>query len=384
VSARAGDGRLRVAVSGMVAGEPNQGGAAWSVLQYVLGLRRLGHEVVLVEPVAAGPGVALADSASARYLASVAAELGIGQATLVSADGSETAGIESARLRALFGETDLLLNVSGMLAVPDLLERVPVRAYLDLDPFFNQQWHLQGADMRFAAHTHFVTVATALGEPGCEVPALGFDWIKTLPPVVLEQWPLAEQAPTLPITSVGHWRSYGPIEHEGRRYGMRAHSLRSLIALPERSRARFALALGIHPSEKADLEALAAHGWDLLDPQTVAPTPARYRRFVRASTAEIGIAKEGYVRSRSGWFSDRSACYLACGRPVLAQDTGFAGLPRGDGLVPFTTVEEAVAAADDVIARPAAHARAAREIAVEVLDSDRVLGSLLERLGASG
>ncbi|MGN6201288.1 MAG: glycosyltransferase family protein, partial [Solirubrobacterales bacterium] len=194
----------------------------------------------------------------------------------------------------------------------------------------------------------------------------------------------APEPPTLPFTTIGHWRSYGPIELDGERYGLRAHSLRELIELPRRTRAEFLLALGIHESERDDLEALARNGWQLVDPAEAVATPDRYREFVRASAAEIGIAKEGYVRSRSGWFSDRSACYLACGRPVVAQDTGFGrALPVGDGLLAFGTVEEAAAAVEDVLARPREHARAARAIAEELLDSDRVLGRLLEQLGAS-
>jgi hypothetical protein len=380
----AGRERLRVAVSGMVAGEPDQGGAAWSILQYVLGLRRLGHDVVLVEPVEP-PATGLAGSRSARYLATVAAELGIEHAALVSPDGTGTAGIARERLGELMNGADLLLNVSGMLRAPDLFDPVPVRAYLDLDPFFNQLWQVQGADMRFDGHTHFVTVGTALGKRECEVPSLGLDWIVTLPPVVLEAWPLATEEASLPFTTVGHWRSYGPIEHEGRRYGLRAHSLRELIELPQRTGAEFALALGIHESERADIAALESHGWRLLDPAAVTSTPSLYRDFVAASTAEIGVAKEGYVRSRSGWFSDRSACYLACGRPVVAQDTGFASaLPVGEGLLAFSTVEEAAAAAEDVLGRSAAHAAAARAIAEDVLDSDRVLTRLLDALGATG
>jgi hypothetical protein len=376
--------RLRIAVSGMVAGKPGQGGAAWAILQYVLGLRRLGHEVVLVEPVEPPADGALADMASARYLESIAARLGLDHAALVTPDGEQSTGIERERLRELMRSTDVLLNVSGMLAAADLLERVPVRAYLDLDPFFNQLWHLQGADMRFEAHTHFVTVGTAIGSPDCEVPTLGFNWIKTLPPVVLEAWPVAEDPPTLPFTTIGHWRSYGPIEHDERRYGLRAHAMRELLALPERTRAEFALALGIDSSETDDIQALERHGWRLLDPAAFGYTPAAYRNFVRRSTAEIGVAKEGYVRSRSGWFSDRSACYLACGRPVLAHDTGFgSSLPLGEGLLAFADVDEAAAAADDVLSRPQQHARAARCIAEELLDSDRVLVRLLDSLGAA-
>jgi hypothetical protein len=361
----------------MVAGEPGQGGASWAVLQYLLGLRRLGHEVVLVEP------VEKIESTSLAYLEAVATEFDLGELALLAADG-ESAPLSRERLVGLARDADLLLNVSGMLADPELLEAIPIRAYLDLDPFFNQHWHLQGADMRFEGHTHFVTVATAIGEPGCEVPTLGFEWTTTLPPVVLERWPRASEAPTLPFTTVGHWRSYGPIEHEGRRYGLRAHALRELIELPERTPAELALALGIHPDERADLEALSRHGWRLLDPAVVAATPALYGEFVRASSGELGVAKEGYVRSRSGWFSDRSACYLASGRPVIAADTGFgAALPSGEGLLAFDDVDAAAAAIESVLSRPAEHAAAARAIAEDLLDSDRVLTRLLEALGAS-
>jgi hypothetical protein len=320
---------------------------------------------------------------SLAYLEALAARFGLDEVALLGADG-ECGPTPRERLGERARDADLLLNVSGMLADPDLLEPIPVRAYLDLDPFFNQMWHLQGAEMRFDAHTHFVTIAAGIGTPGSEVPTLGLPWIETLPPVVLEEWPVADEAPTLPFTSVGHWRSYGPIVHEGQRYGLRAHSLRELVELPERSRAEFALALGIHPGDGEDIAALEAHGWRLLDPAAVADTPDRYRELVRASQAEIAVAKEGYVRSRSGWFSDRSACYLASGRPVVAQDTGFGrALPVGEGLLSFATVAEAAAAVEDVLARPREHARAARTIAEELLDSDRVLGGLLERLGAS-
>lgn len=366
---------MRVLVSGMVAGEPRQGGAAWAVLQYVLGLRRLGHEVVLVEP------VETLQPQSVEYLRAVSERFGLEGAALVAADGAGTP-LDRAQLRELARGSDLLLNVSGMLTDPELLEAVPVRAYLDLDPFFNQVWQQQGAEMRFEGHTHFVTVGLEIGGPDCEVPTLDLPWITSLPPVVLDEWPLAGERAARPFTTVGHWRSYGPIELDGRRYGMRAHSLRELIELPGRCGGEFELALGIHPGDGEDIAALEEHGWRLVDPAAVAATPDSYRDLIRSSEAELGIAKEGYVRSRSGWFSDRSACYLASGRPVVAQETGFGRhLPTGRGLLAFADVDEAAAAVEEVRAHPQAHAEAARQIAEGYLDSDRVLGRLLEELG---
>jgi glycosyltransferase involved in cell wall biosynthesis len=141
------------------------------------------------------------------------------------------------------------------------------------------------------------------------------------------------------------------------------------------------LALAIHPDERQDLRALAANGWDLLDPAQIARTPADYQRFIQGSKAEFGIAKSGYVASRCGWFSDRSLCYLASGRPVLAQDTGFSNfVPVGEGLFAFRSTEDILAAIEEVQMNYARHARAARAIAEEFFDSDKVLSRLLDRL----
>jgi hypothetical protein len=165
-------------------------------------------------------------------------------------------------------------------------------------------------------------------------------------------------------------------------YGQKAHSMRALFDLPGRvPAARFAPALAIHPAEEPDLRALEAGGWQLVDPASVAGTPDAYAAFVRGSWAELGVAKSGYVAARCGWFSDRSLCYLASGRPVLAQDTGWtADLPAGEGLLAFGTVEEAAAGVEALQSDYPRHRRAARAVAEEHFASDRVLGRLLEAL----
>jgi hypothetical protein len=369
----------------MIAGDPHQGGATWAILQYVLGLRRLGHDVFLIEPVS----VPLEDSPQAAYFRQVAAEFGLEQtAALLRVDTQETCGLPYDRLREVCRRADVLLNVSGMLTDPELIDRIPLRVYLDLDPAFVQLWHAtQGIDMRFAGHTHFVTVGQAVGQPGCAVPTCGLSWISTLQPVVLEHWPAA--APVAPaadaaLTTVANWRGYGSIEHEGVFYGQKAHSLRQLLSLPARTRERFLLALAIHPGERQDLDALTANGWQLADPAEAAGTPARYQAFIRGSKAELGIAKSGYVASRCGWFSDRSNCYLASGRPVIAQETGFSRfLPTGAGLFAFETADDVLAAIAEINGDYPRHARAARALAEEHFDSDKVLGGLLECIGAA-
>jgi hypothetical protein len=379
---------LRILLSGMIAGDPHQGGAAWAVLQYLLGLRRLGHQVYFVEPIkptALRPaGVTLADSVNAAYFRSVMKKFGLESTSALLLYGSHTTyGLPYDRLRAGIEKADLLLNISGMLQDPALVEGIPVRVYLDLDPAFIQLWHaVQGIDMRFAGHTHFVTVGQGLGQPECSVPVCGLCWIPTLPPVVLEHWPVAENVRHEGLTTVGNWRGYGSIEHDGVFHGQKAHSLRRFIELPRHSSVKFMPALAIHASETPDIEALRTNGWHLLEPAQVAGTPDHYREFIQDSWAELGIAKSGYVVSRCGWFSDRSACYLASGRPVLAQETGFSRfLPVGTGLLAFSTLEEALAGIASLQRDYKQHAREARRIAEDYFDSDKVLGKLLAQIG---
>jgi hypothetical protein len=371
---------LRIVVSGMFAGDPHQGGATWAVLQYVLGLQELGHDVVLIEP------VARFENASLDYGRAVVARFGLEDRwALLHEESHATTGLTYDALKRTAQRADVLLNVSGMLTDEALLAPIPIRTYLDLDPAFVQLWHaVEGIDMRLDAHTHFVTVGSRIGQPECDIPTCERDWIPTLPPVVLSEWPVVESTVHDAFTTVGNWRGYGSITHNGLLYGQKAHSLRSLVQLPTRTDERFVLALAIHPDETADLEALSVNGWQLVNPHDVAGTPDAYRAFVQGSKAEIGIAKSGYVVSRSGWFSDRSACYLASGRPVVAQDTGFGEvLPTGDGLFAFTDVDGAMGAIDAVNRDYQRHRIAARQLAEDHFDSRAVLTRLLDLVGAA-
>jgi hypothetical protein len=377
-----------IVFSGMIAGDPHQGGASWSILQYILGFRRLGCRVVFVEPVKdAGlrpAGTSLAQSVSAAYFRQVCAEFDLQGAALVSGTG-QTVGLSYEELLQAVAGAEVLINVSGMLSDERLISHIPVRVYLDLDPAFNQLWHAtQGIDMHFGGHTHHVTVGQAIGRAGCKVPTGGLEWIPTLQPVVLTQWPTASSIIHDGLTTVGNWRGYGSIEHEGLFYGQKAHSLRLFIGLPRRTGVSLMPALAIHAEERKDLAALKENGWILLDATEVAHDPRRYREFIQGSRAELGIAKSGYVVSRCGWFSDRSACYLASGRPVLAQETGFSDfLPTGEGLIGFDTEDDALAGIDALQSDYARHARAARAIAQEYFDSGKVLTRLLNRIGVA-
>ncbi|HEV2728233.1 MAG TPA: hypothetical protein VGV34_08050, partial [Solirubrobacterales bacterium] len=183
-------------------------------------------------------------------------------------------------------------------------------------------------------------------------------------------------------TSVGSWRGpFEPIEFRGERYGLRAHQLRRFARLPSATEVPLELALDIDAADHGDEELLREGGWRLVPPAQVAATPDDYRRYVQNSRGEVGVAKDIYVRSRGGWLSDRSLCYLASGKPVLAQATGFElEVETGTGLLAFAEPEEAMAGLEEVERAYDRHSAAARELARERFGSDRVLGELLEAL----
>jgi hypothetical protein len=381
---------IRILVSGMIAADPHQGGATWAVLQYVLGLRGLGHDVYLVEPMPAAScrpsGSSFGATTNAAYFVEVAARFGLtDRAALLQQGTNQAVGLSYAALAKATRDCELLINVSGMLTDARLLEAIPRRVYLDLDPAFVQLWDaVERIDMRLDGHTHFVTVGQAIGTGNCDIPTCGRAWIPTLQPIVLPEWPALPGNPAADWTTVGNWRGYGSIQYGGKFYGQKAHSLRRLIDLPTGTRERMSLALSIDPGEVKDLDALRNHGWHLVDPAAAAGTPDRYREFIQRSKGELGIAKSGYVESQCGWFSDRSVCYLASGRPVVAQETGFSRfLPTGEGLFAFDTSDAARGAIDAIDRDYRRHCQRARDLAGAYFGAELVLGRFLERIGAA-
>ena len=378
--------RLTILCAGMLAADPHHGGASWAVLQYLLGFRQLGHQVYFVEPIEKSKlrpaGTPLIRTAAGLRFQRLVAAFEYGERSALLLEGTtETVGLTYDTLREIAARADLLVNISGMLTDDALLQPIRRRLYLDLDPGFNQVWHAsQSIDRHFDGHTHFATVGLRVGGADCRVPTCGRTWITTCPPVVLQHWPVARGWTRNAFTTVGNWRSYGSMQYEDLFLGQKAHSLRPLIDLPKRTQIRFELALAIHPTEP-DLADLRQNNWTLIDPRRAAGTPGSYRSFISNSRAEFGIAKSGYVATRSGWFSDRSACYLAAGRPVLAQDTGFAPmLPTGEGLIRFQTEADALAGLDAIQTQYTRHRDAARAIAEQYFDSKHVLTRLLDKV----
>jgi hypothetical protein len=376
-----------IAVSGSLAQRPGRAGHAWVFLNYLLGFRDLGHEVLFLDRLEAamlGPGevgAAPRDSRAARRLVETMASVGLDDSYALLLDGGETIGLSRAEALARLGRSALLLDFNGFLADEELLAAAPRRVFFDIDPGFSQIWSELGLTEMLEGHDAYATVGLNLGGPGCTVPSGGREWVTTTQPVLLERWPAVSGGAA--FTSVGSWRGpFGPVEFEGVTYGLRAHEFRRFAELPSHCQAPFEIALDIDPADAADAERLRAGGWGLVDAAPIGAHLETYRTYIQSSLAEISIAKGMYVQTRGGWFSDRSACYLASGKPVLAQDTGFGALlPVGEGLLSFEDMSGAGAGAEAILAAPERHAKAAREIAAEHFDSRKVLPALLERLG---
>ena len=373
-----------IVICGAMAQRPGSGGMTWVYLQYLLGFRRLGFDVLFLDdlpPAAAvdsqGRSCVPAESCNVRYVREVFQRYGLERSFSLSSEGAWIVGLPRAEVLERVKGSVLLLNVMGYLADPEMLSSARQRVFLDIDPGFGQMWDALGLADIFRGHNQYVTIGERIGQPGCTIPTCGIEWVTTPQPVVLEHWPMRDpsEGPRGAFTSVASWRgAFGPIEYQGRTYGLRVHEFRKFFELPRRTGLPFEVALNIASAEQADLAALEANGWRLVDPREAAGDPQAYQAYIAGSLAEFMVAKNMYVQTQGGWFSDRSICYLASGRPVLAQDTGLKDLyPVGEGLLTFSTLEEAVAGTQEIRGQYVRHARAARQLAEEYFDSDKVL-----------
>jgi hypothetical protein len=384
--------RDSIVIGGAVAQKPRQAGHTWQFLQYLLGFRQLGWDVLFVDELddaicvdERGEPAPIESSVNLAYFRDVMTEFGLEGSCALLHRGRSVFGIPRADVIDRTRRAALFLNVMGYIADEDVLAAAQRRVFLDTDPGYGQMWRELGQADVFVGHDDFVTIAENIGRPDCGIPTAGLTWLTTSQPVFLDAWCLNGSPTGADFSSVGAWRGpYAPIELNGIRYGLRAHEFRKFAELPRLTGRRFELALDIDPAETSDLALLDTNGWKLVDPQTVARDAWTYRSFLRASRAEFMVARGMYVDTRCGWFSERSMCYLASGRPVLAQDTGLSTLyPLGEGLLTFTTVAEAAAGAEEICVNYAAHSRAARDLAEAYFGSDAVLTRLLRKLGVA-
>jgi hypothetical protein len=379
--------RLRITVCGYIVRGP-LGGLAWHHLQYVLGLSRMGHEVFFVDDsdnyascyhpdthaLSTDPSYGLA------FCGAAFDRLGLdGQWAYFDEHSNRWLGPAAAGAAERAREADLLLDVSAVNPVRDWWSGIPARVLIDTDPAFTQLRHLADPklhELAADAHTHFATYAENVGTTAT-LPDDGFRWFATRQPVVLDAWPVRPAPRDGAWTTVMQWNSYPERKFGGTVYGMKSKSFKPYFDLPSRVRdQQLVLAIG---SDTAPRKRLAAEGWEVLDPISVTRDPWQFQNFVQQSKGEFGVAKHGYVVSRSGWFSERTANYLASGRPAIVEDSGFTDwMNPTAGLMAFSTPEEAVESLRAVDVDYDAHCMAAREVAATYFDHRLVLGQLLD------
>jgi len=376
---------LRIVVSGLI-GQYPLGGVTWDYLQYVLGLARLGHDVYYLEETGGWPynprqgGLAPTCDFNIEYVAGVMERFGLEDRWALSVPRPPYwFGLPDMERCQVVRSADLLINVSGSLGYPERYRDARRMAYIDSDPVFTQlklaKWQDRFHDIMNLHDVHF-----SFGERFSDrIPPTAYDWRPTRQPIVLSEWRHAAPRRDV-LTTVMNWTSYKPIEYQGRTYGQKDVEFRRFLDLPRLvGSAVLEIAVAPGKTRPPPRSLLAEKGWHVVDPQQVCPDLDGYRRYIQGSMAEWSVAKNGYVQGRPGWFSCRSACYLAAGRPVIVQDTGLAGLfPVGEGILTFDGPQEAARAIRDVQQRYGVHAEAAAAIAEDHFDSDKVLTALIE------
>jgi Glycosyl transferases group 1 len=366
------------------------GGVTWQAMHHIMGLRRLGFDVWYVEDSDSplyDPRThwrTMEFEQNVRFLERWMDSLGMGDRWIFRppGEGGQTIGADEATLRDLYARADLVLNLCGSHEVRAEHAGIERLAYVQTDPVELQVGLANGDDdvapQLDAHHFHF-TYGENLGGDDCPVPLGPYRWLPTRPPVVLDWWTSANGPARQALTTIANWRHEGKdVVWEGHRWHWsKDREFRRFQSLPSVAAMPLELALGSIGED--EVEGLRHDGWNVTDS---IGDPLRYRDYIVDSAGEFTVAKEQYVAPRSGWFSDRSACYLAAGRPVVTQDTGFGKfIPTGEGLFAYSSADEAAAAIEAIAGDYERHSAAAREIAREHFDAQRLLERMLAEIG---
>lgn len=377
---------LRIVVAGYIAGGP-LGGLVWHHLQYVLSLKKMGHEVVFFEdsddyPSCYNPAtfeLTNDPSYGLQFIQTIFSRFAIQDSwCYYNAHSEEWYGMPEKKLKEFCKTAGVFLNLSGVNPMREFLQKIPVRVFVDTDPVFTQIRHL--TDQRAATlakkHNCFFSFGENFGNAGCTIPDDHFPWKPTRQPVLSEIWQIVAGNQQSNWTTVMQWDSYKTLEYDNKLYGMKSSSFEPYLLLPQAVIDSFEIAMG---SVTAPREQLINAGWNIENPLAVTKSPETYQQYIGNSKGEWSIAKHGYFITQSGWFSERSCCYLASGRPVIVQDTGFSSfIETGIGLIGFRNMAEAVAAIHEVNQDYQRHCKAARAIAEEYFGYQKILDSLLE------
>ncbi|HEX4056479.1 MAG TPA: hypothetical protein VHX86_19635 [Tepidisphaeraceae bacterium] len=392
--------KLRIIVGGLV-GQFPLGGVAWDYFHYVLGLDQLGHDVYYHEDTWVWPfqpvlGYATDDpSYTVKFIADFfeAHAPNLNEKWHYLLCHEKHFGMSGERFREVAQSADIFLNVSGACFVPEELGPHCVKVFMDTDPGYNQimlsekfAWsdNVQRWCDLVANHDRHLTYAENIYGSDCLIPRLNFDWRPTRCVVTLPQWSTVRDSPPpadAPMTTVMTWDWFrGKLTYKGAEYFAKVVEFEKFHELPALVKTPLELALN---GVKAPLPQLANWGWRVVDAQATTLTPQSYQDFIARSAGEWSVAKNVYAATHSGWFSCRTACYLASARPAVVQETGWSRfVPGGRGVIPFSTMDEAVAGIEAVAADPVGHRKAAYEIAREYLAPEKVLPEMIESICA--
>jgi hypothetical protein len=385
---------LKLVVLGMM-GRCPFGGQTWLYLNWLIGLARLGHDVWYVEddtvwPYDPAQNTVTHDCTYAvRHIGECMDRIGLPNHWVFRLADREGAcwGLSAAKLNELYHSCDALLNIVGATDLRDEHLAAPLRIYVETDPV-TAELQLAGGDehtrLAFNNHDFIVTYGENYGAPDCGVPLNGLEakYRKTRQPIDLERWSFTYTPQAECFTTIGNYRQQGnDVRYKGDVfYWSKHHEWEKVIDLPRRVSQPFELAMNC---DTADQAMLASHGWRIVSPLAMSlDIFGAYPNYFRTSRGEFTVAKDQNVRLRSGWFSERDACYLASGKPVVAQDTGFSNIiPTGEGLLAFQTIEQAATAIDSINSDYPRHCRAAREIVQEYFAAEVVAEKLLSDIG---
>jgi hypothetical protein len=391
---------MRIVVGGFLGLLP-AGGVTWDYIQYVLGFARLGHEVYYVEDTGLwpiyqdNPDSGATCETNVAYLAGMMSDFGLADRWAYRDEVTgEWFGLSETKVKEILRTTDMMVNVSCANVTRDEYLAIPVRVLIDSDPMFTQIQHRDsmaffpgtpGMRATVAAHTHHFSFGERIGAADCRVPECGVTWLPTRQPVCTWLWPVVDVPSGKPrFTTVMNWAANRAFDYEGEQWGQKDVEFKRFMNLPGQV-PTMSLEIAVTQTKEGTaafpVSEVRSAGWTVVDPRENAGDWKQYQNFLQGSLAEFSVAKEAYVKGRTGWFSCRSACYLASGRPVVTQDTGWSELiPSGRGLFAFDDVESAIDGLRAIAAEPQTHARAASEIAFEYFDSDKVLGSMIDRV----
>ena len=364
-------------------------GVAWNTLQHLIALRRLGYDVYYVEATAVWPFNATTDDCTfpVTYIGTMLNRFGFESkwAYVAAHSDNRCYGLSELQVKDLYDRADAIINLFGGTILRDEHMKCPIRIYLETDPVVHQI-RIANGEQRYidlvGAHTALFTWGANYGEPDCGVPLKPFEYKPTRSPVLLDYWESPCNPAARYFTTIGHWdQSVKDLEYNGERYSWSKHrEFLKILELPSRTAQEFSLALAI--DDRATVEMLEGYGWRVEDAYQVSETLESYRDYIWGSRGELTVAKDMNVRLHSGWFSERSACYLAAGKPLVTQETGFSkSIPTGLGLYAFQKLEDIPPAIEAINGDYPRHSQAAKEIAAEYFDAEKLLRQVMIEAG---